>query len=93
MTFDNLVALGTFLISCLAIFFSLRKQKHDEANLDADTIGKLYETIQDQERMYKELKKEFEDYKRITNAQIASLISENSELRARLRNYENNINK
>jgi len=87
MSLDNFVAIGTFIISCIAIFLSLRKQKHDENNIDADTITKLYATIDKQECMYKELKKEFEDYKKITNAQIASLVAENAELRMKLSYY------
>jgi len=87
MTLDNMIAIGTFIISCIAIFIALRRQKHDENNVDADTINKLYATIKEQELRYRELKKELEDYKKITNAQIASLVAENAELRMKLSYY------
>ena len=92
MTLDNIVTFGTFIISIVAIIFSLRKQKHDVANLDADTIAKLYNTIEKQEEMYRELKKEFEDYKKSTDSQIRILKDENEDLRARLKIAENKNN-
>lgn len=88
MTLDNFVTLVTFIASIVALYFSIRKQKHDEnksdadvANLDADTIGKLYDLIDKQNVRYNALSKEFEAYKVNTNAQIADVVNENVKLR------------
>ena len=67
MTVDNFVTVATLVSSLVALFFALRKQKHDEskidadaANLDADTIKTLYSLIREQEKSYKEYKIEQE---------------------------------
>lgn len=57
-TFDNIVAIGTILLSAIALYCSLKKQGREERNIDADTIQKLYDTIGEQEERYSRLKKE-----------------------------------
>ena len=99
MTVDNFVTIATLVSSLVALFFALRKQKHDEgkidadaANLDADTIKTLYSLIREQEKTYKEykaeqdalykqLQKDFEDYKASMNSQLADIVNENVKLR------------
>ena len=88
ITLDNFVSTVTFIASIVALYFSIRKQKHEEnksdadvANLDADTIGKLYDLIDKQDVRYNALSKEFEAYKVNTNAQIADVVNENVKLR------------
>ena len=92
MTVEYIVMLLTFVLSAVALYFSTRKQKHEEAGIDADTIGKLYDLIEkqearyqklktDQEHIYAELKAEFDHYKTSTSAQIADIASENVKLR------------
>jgi len=82
VTLDNIVMIITVAISGVALFYSLKKQKHDEANVDADTISSLYDSLNKQEKRHKELKCEFEQYMRTTSAQISELASENFKLRA-----------
>lgn len=67
MTLDNFVTIVTVVSSVVALYFSLKKQKHDAAkidsevdNIDADTIKTLREAIRDQERERKEYKLEQE---------------------------------
>jgi uncharacterized protein YlxW (UPF0749 family) len=92
MTLDNVVMVLTLLSSATALYFATRKQKHEEAGLDADTIGKLYDLIEKQETRYQafktesenrvvSLQNEFDAYKNSTNAQIADIASENVKLR------------
>ena len=81
MTLDNIVMIITVTISGVALFYSLKKQKHDEANVDADTISSLYDSLNKQERRYKELRCEFDQYRRTTSEQIAEIASENVKLR------------
>lgn len=87
MSIDNIVALLTFLASAIAVFFSIRKQGREGKNIDADTIDKLYTTIERQEVRYENLKRDFEEYKLITTAQVASIAQEN----VRLRNWANRL--
>ena len=91
MTLDDFITIGTFVFSLVAVYLSLRKQKHDIDKIDADTISSLYDTIRKQDSLYKELKEEFHEYKRVTSQQIASLVAENADLRSKLRNYESKI--
>jgi hypothetical protein len=92
MSAETIVMLLTFVLSAVALYFSTRKQKHEEAGIDADTIGKLYDLIEkqetryqalkaDQETAYKGLKAEFDTYKETASAQIADIASENVKLR------------
>lgn len=64
---DNIVLLLTFLSSAVALYFSLKKQKHDtdntdagtkktqaeEDNLDSQTITSLYKLIHELQAKYK----------------------------------------
>lgn len=81
MTWDDIVAIVTAVLAGAAFYLALRKQPHEESNLDADTIGKLYDTIAKQEKRYNDLRNEFEAYKLMTNGQIASIAAENVKLR------------
>ena len=92
MTFESMVMLLPFVLSAIAHYFCTRKKGHEEAGIDADTIGKLYDLIEkqesryqtlktDQEKIYAELKAEFDHYKTSTSAQIADIASENVKLR------------
>lgn len=92
MTLDNAIMALTFISSAVALFFATRKQHHDEQNLDADTISKLYDLIDKQEGRYQAFKvesenrfqalqNEFDSYKNSTNTQIADIASENVKLR------------
>jgi uncharacterized protein YlxW (UPF0749 family) len=92
MTLDNAIMALTFISSAIALFFATRKQKHDEQNLDADTISKLYDLIDKQEGRYQAFKvesenriqtlqNEFDAYKNSTSAQIADIASDNVKLR------------
>ena len=67
MTIDNFVMVATVISSIIALYFSLKKQKHEEnktdadaANLDADTIKTLYGLINEQEKNAKIYKAEQE---------------------------------
>lgn len=93
MNTETIIGILTFIMSAVALFYSLRKGFKQEENIDADTIGKLYDTIDKQERRYKEhhaeqealyegLKAEFESYKKVMTAQIAEIANENARLRA-----------
>ena len=81
MTVESMVMLLTFVLSAIALYFSTRKQGHEEAGIDADTIGKLYDLIEKQESRYQVLKTEFDAYKNSTNTQISEIASENVKLR------------
>lgn len=92
MSAETIVMILTFISSAVALYFATRKQKHEEAGIDADTIGKLYELIDkqetryqalktEQEAAYQSLKVEFDTYKQSASAQIAEIASENVKLR------------
>lgn len=87
MTFDTIVAIVGFIGSIIAIYLAIRKSSHELDNIDSETIVNLTSTINEQERMYRELKKEFEDYKALTTGQIHDLVEENARLRAQLKRY------
>jgi hypothetical protein len=76
MTIDNVVMALTFIASAVALFYSIRKQTHDEDKVDADTISSLFQTVRDLEAENKAMKKEFDEYKRITTLQLADMASE-----------------
>lgn len=96
---DTIVTISTFLLSAVALYFSLRKQTHDEAkidaegsNLDADTIKTLYALIDEndkrhraykveQDACYAQLQKDFNEYKKTMNSQLADVVNENIKLR------------
>lgn len=81
MTLDNIITLITFISSAVALYFAIKKQGHEEANVDADTITKLYDLIDKQEKRYQCLKDEFDAYKVKTTEQISDIASENVKLR------------
>lgn len=88
MTIDNIIMALTFLSSATALYFATKKQKHDvakidadAANIDADTIGKLYDLVDKQDAMLRVLRAEFDAYKTNTAAQIADIASDNVKLR------------
>lgn len=101
MTINDIVMAMTFLSSAVALYFSTRKQKHDEANLDADTIGKLYDLIDRQEKRYQDLKTELtseinklreeievlREEKQDRENTIETLRRENAELTAQVQDY------
>jgi uncharacterized protein Yka (UPF0111/DUF47 family) len=73
---DNLIMALTFISSAVALFFAIRRQTHDEDKVDADTIASLFQTVRELEAENKEMKKEFEAYKRTTTLQLADMASE-----------------
>lgn len=81
MTLESVVMALTFISSAVALYFALKKQKHEEQSLDADTIGKLYDLIDKQEKRYLTLRSEFIAYKDAANVQIADIASDNVKLR------------
>ena len=91
MTVENVIMVLTLVASGVALLFSLKKQKHDEANLDADTIKKLYESLKEENSRYTELKAEFEAYKKQTSAQITEIAAENVKLRTWARKLCNQL--
>jgi len=89
---DSIVTIISPLIAIVALYFALKKQRHEVDNIDADTIKTLYQTVHDQEsnyKLYKEeqekcyakLAKDFADYKATMNAQFADVVNENVKLR------------
>jgi len=76
MTIENIVLTLTFVASTVALYFSIRKQKHDVNNVDADTIASLFQTVRELGKENKEIRAEFAEYKRVTSAQIGELSSE-----------------
>jgi ABC-type transporter Mla MlaB component len=76
MTIDNIVLALTFIASAVALFFSIRKQKHDVNKVDADTIASLFQTVRELGKENKEIRLEFAEYKRVTSAQLGELSSE-----------------
>ena len=82
LSIETIIGLITLVISGIALFFSLRKQEKEEKNIDADTISKLYATINEQEERHQNLKDEFEAYKKAMSAQIAYLSNQNARLEA-----------
>lgn len=79
---ETILAILTFCVSGIALYFSLRKQAKESQNIDADTISKLYDTIEKQEKRYDKLEQEFEEYKKMMNSQVASIAHDNVRLRA-----------
>lgn len=88
ISLELITGLVASIVSLVALIYSLKKQSHDEANLDADTISKLYQTLKQQderyhtlENEYHKMQKEWEQYRQLTNRQLAELASENHKLR------------
>lgn len=76
MTIDTAIMVLAFLSSSVALYFSIRRQSHDEDKCDADTIASLFETVKGLEKENREIKQEFEKYKRETSQQLGELASE-----------------
>lgn len=81
ISFEAFIMGVTALISAVSLFFALRKQKHNEDNMDSDTISNLFQTVKEYEEKHKTLRKEFDTYKKTTQLQIQELVSENIRLR------------
>lgn len=90
---ETIIGVFTFFMSAIALFYSLRKGIKEEYNIDADTISKLYDTIEKQEKRYREyvleqealyekLRSEFETYKSVMTKQITEIANDNARLRA-----------
>lgn len=89
---EYIIPLLSVLIALTALYFTARKNKREMYNLDADTIQKLYntidqqekrycQTVKDQEARYQELNNEFRAYKLVMDSQMADLIKEAARLR------------
>lgn len=81
-TFNIIFQFVTFILSGVAVYFSLRKQKHDERNLDADTIGKLLKSIKDLTEDNENLKARIEKSEKENQQRFAVLSMENVKLRS-----------
>jgi len=86
----------SIIISLLALFFTAKKQIHEADNIDADTILKLHETIDKQDKRYdnmvlkqdtryNELLADIEKYKKETNDELEKVRCESEKLRAGIR--------
>lgn len=82
MSYDNIITGIAVVVSIVALYYSTKKQKHDEKNSDADTIAKMFANFDEQEKRHDELKKEFDKYKEDMDAQFAAIVSENVKLRS-----------
>jgi hypothetical protein len=76
MTVDKAIMVLAFLASAVSLYFSIKRQTHDENKVDADTIASLFQTVRDLECENRAIKKEFAEYKATMNAQVADLASE-----------------
>ena len=76
MTLDHVFMAAAFIASAVSLYFSIRRQKHDVNNVDADTISSLFQTVRDLECENRDIKKQFAEYKREMNAQVADLANE-----------------
>lgn len=92
MIMDYIIPVISLIASLGAIYFTARKQSREMDNLDADTISKLYDSIDKQEKRYDEmvikqdnrynaLKKDFESYKEVMNTELEYLRRETTKLR------------
>lgn len=81
MILDNAIMALTFISSAIALFFALKKQKHEEQGLDADTIKKLYESLGSEQKLRLELRAEFDAYRVSMNVRMAEIECENGKLR------------
>lgn len=87
MTIDMVIALGTFLISIVAIVISLRKSRAEIRNLDADTISDLQESLNKVLKDYNDLVFKVAELQK----EIACIKDENIKLRRTIRNLEIHI--
>lgn len=89
---EYIVPLLSLLISLGAVYLSARKQSRELDNIDADTISKLYDAIEKQEKRYdlmcekqeeryNKLEKDFADYKLETSIELTKLRKESVTLR------------
>ena len=92
MIADYIIPVISLIASLGAIYFTARKQSREMDNIDADTISKLYDAIDKQEKRYDEmvikqekrydlLKKDFESYKEVMNGELRYLHTETTKLR------------
>lgn len=51
--------IGMLICSLLTIYFAFKKQRHEETNLDADTINKYIDSINKAQENYDKLEKRF----------------------------------
>lgn len=93
MILEYIVPILSLTISLIAVLFTAKKQKREIDNIDADTIAKLYDTIEKQGKRYDEmlekqearynsLKCEFDTYKATMDLQFQNLQKESTKLRA-----------
>lgn len=82
MDADNIITSIAVIVSAVALYYSTRKQKHEEKNSDADTIAKMFANFKEQEERYNQLKADFDKYKESMDAQFASIASDNVKLRS-----------
>jgi hypothetical protein len=76
MTVDKAIMVLAFLASAVSLYFSIKRQTHDENKVDADTIASLFQTVRDLECENRAIKRELEEYKRDTAVQLGELASE-----------------
>jgi hypothetical protein len=70
---DKLISFLPYLISVVSLVFALRRQKHEEANTDADTIKTFADTTATVGKQYKDLLEDFNTYKAVTAQQLSVL--------------------
>ena len=97
---EKIISFVSLIVSIIAMYFVAKKSNSEVDNNDADTLSTLFDTLDKQDKFYKnakkeqecqyaELKKEFENYKIAMNTQMAYLQSE----AARLRNWAERLSR
>ena len=81
MTVDNIVMIVSAVTSAIALYYATKKQKHEEASIDSDTINKLYATIKDQDERNNQLRDIFDARVGKLEARITALEEENELLK------------
>ena len=64
MNWSDFATVGSFVVAGVALFYAIKKQPHEEAHLDSQTITNLIKSIKEQNDQYDELDRKFEDYKK-----------------------------
>lgn len=63
MNWSDITTIGTFIIAAVALYYAVKKQPHEEQNLDSQTIANLIKSVKEQTDHYTALEAKFETYK------------------------------
>ena len=82
MNWSDITTIGTFVIAAVALYYAIKKQPHEESNLDSQTIANLIKSVKDLTDQNDALVTKLEAYRAQAEREITTLREEVHKIRS-----------